>query len=400
MLTRSLFAFGMFTAAGFSQTFVVDLAGGPGVNFTNLQVAVDTVPDGAVLLIRPGGYANVSIHGKGLSLLATGSGVYLGGLFGTPILAQNLTATQPLTLRGLSIGYGTATEIDLRQCAGPVLIEDFHFDDTVTPGMSLFPCGIAIDTCAQLTVRDSRIVAYVAVSAVQSNVVIENCELVGQDAFDLGHTSVIAGTGAEAFGGSMTFARCRVRGGNGLTIGSYVVPPASAIHCDGAEIRICDDSNGTYTAGALPSGTPIAAIDGPTGTVVREPSAVVVGSSGGAAVASAILDVVRPLPSLHTASTPGAMQADVTTPIGETTLLAFGLPGAVTTVPGVDGTLWLDPTLAFLIALGVPQPGAPLQYSIAVPPALPLLGVRFAWQAVADSAAHGLRFSNPSLQTR
>lgn len=400
MITRSLFAFAMFATAGLSQTFVVDLAGGPGANFTNLQVAVDTVPDGAVLLIRPGGYANVSIQGKGLSLLATGSGVQLGGLFGTPILVRNLTATQPLTLRGLSIGFGAGTQVDLHQCAGSVLIEDFHFDDTVTPGMSYFPYGIAIDACTQLTVRDSRIVAYVAVSAVQSNVVIENCELIGQDAFDLGHASVVAGTGAEAFGGSMTFARCRARGGNGMTLGSTVVPPAAAIHCDGAEIRICDDSNGGYTAGTLPSGTPIPAIGGPAGTVVREPSAVIVGSNGGPAVASTILDVVRPLPSLHTVSTPGALQADVTTPIGEITLLAFGLPGTVTTVPGIDGTLWLDPAMAFLVALGAPQPGVPLQYSIAVPPALPLLGVHFAWQAVADSAAHGLRFSNPSILTR
>jgi hypothetical protein len=65
-------------------------------------------------------------------------------------------------------------------------------------------------------------------------------------------------------------------------------------------------------------------------------------------------------------------------------------------VPGVDGAFWLDPATAALMTFGIPQPGVPVQYSIAVPPGPGLVSARFTWQAVAFSAADGLRASNPS----
>jgi len=400
MLHRAL-ALAVFASAVTAQTFVVDIAGGPGANFTNLQTAIDTVPDGAVLLIRPGNYPYVQITGKGLSLLATAPGVNLGALFADPIVVQNLRATQALTLRGLRILYGGGQAmIDVHQCAGPVLIDDFDFDRTVNGTSNLFPIGIAIDTCAQVTVRNSRILAYEAISAFYSSVVIENCELIGQDAFDAGHASIIAGTAVSTGSSDVTFARCQVRGGNGWSTssGTVVAPPSAAIRSFGARIRICDDGNGSYTAGLLPAGTPTPAVDGPSGTVVRDPSPVLAGSNGGGAVGAGIVDIVRPLPSLRTVSAPpgGTVHADVTTPLGELVLLAVALPGPVLAVPGVDGTFWLDPGTAFLATFGIPQPGAPVQHSIAVPSGPALVGARFAWQAVAYSAADGLRASNPS----
>lgn len=53
-----------------AQTFVVDAAGGPGSNFTDIAAAVAAVPDGATLLVRPGSHGGFAIAGKGIALLA------------------------------------------------------------------------------------------------------------------------------------------------------------------------------------------------------------------------------------------------------------------------------------------------------------------------------------------
>jgi hypothetical protein len=375
----------LLVSAGYSQTFVVDAANGPGTNFTNLQTAINTVPDGAILLIRPGDYFIVQINAKGLSLLATAPGATVGSAFATS-----------LTVRDLSIRAGGPVQIALQQCAGPVLIENIDFDATVVPSPTPFCDGISIASCAQVTIRNCHVLATHALIANASTVAIENCDLIGRNAFVIGQPQPRAGPGIDADHADLVLSRCHVRGGNGLTSQFPQAAPQPAIHCNAASIRICDDTNGSYVAGVL-AGSPVSAIAG-SGSVERDPSPSVLGSNGASGVDPGMLDVVRPLPSLRTmpASPGGTVFADVTTPIGELVLLALSLPGPVTTVPGVDGAFWLDGGTATLMTLGVPQPGVPVQFSIAVPPGPGLVGARFTWQAVAYSAANGLRASNPS----
>ena len=57
------------------QTFVVDDNGGPGVHFRDLPPAMSTVPDGAVLRVRPGNYKWASVANKGLTILGDGPAV-------------------------------------------------------------------------------------------------------------------------------------------------------------------------------------------------------------------------------------------------------------------------------------------------------------------------------------
>ena len=60
----------MLSPARLAQTFVVDVANGPGTNFTSIATAISAVPDGATLLVRPGVYAEaIRIDGKGLKIL-------------------------------------------------------------------------------------------------------------------------------------------------------------------------------------------------------------------------------------------------------------------------------------------------------------------------------------------
>jgi len=61
------------SAACFAQTYVVDAQNGPGANFVEISQAVATVPDGAVLVVRPGAYQGFAINGKSIAVLGSGS---------------------------------------------------------------------------------------------------------------------------------------------------------------------------------------------------------------------------------------------------------------------------------------------------------------------------------------
>jgi hypothetical protein len=406
-MIRVLLASFAIAAAASAQTFVVDAANGPGANFTDLQVAIDTVPDGSILSIRPGSYVQAHIDGKSLSLLADGSGVLLGAasMPGVPpIDVRNLGASQAVTLRGLSIGFHFFdVEMNLQACAGLVLIDGFvgYYVTPpapyVTPPVPATPpIGIACHACSEVVLRNSIVSGFPAVQATTSTMAIETTQLIGLSSPNAVGVfwSNIGGTALDATNCILTCSRDQMTGGNGGAYGG----PGPAIQCTGSTIRLCEDAQGNYAPGSLP-GRPTAAIEGSAGTVLRTTLASVVGVYGSGGVANGLTDLLRPLPSLRTQSAApgGTVHADVTTPIGGLVLLALALPGPAQTVPGIDGASWLDPSTATLMAVGSPGFGQPVRCSVAVPSGPGLVGARFGWQAFAWVPASGLFASNPSL---
>jgi hypothetical protein len=386
-----------------AQTFIVDAASGPGTNFTDLPPAIAAVPNGAILLVRPGTYGPIGLNAKGLSILATAPGVQLAP-GATVIHVQNLSATQAFTLRDVQTQVGTANWIALVQnCAGPVLFDGYVFQNTGTyPGV--YSVGLRVVGCPQVVLRNCSIRARYAIDALSSAITAEQCELRGQDAFFVPHVGAYPGTGIQGQASNITLSRCRVFGGAGYVTStpfgpSYTQPgPAISLYT-GSSLRLCEDTTGNYQAGQLAGANAIAAIGGLQSTVVRTPEAVLSGSQGGPPVAPALVDIVRPLPSLRVISAPpgGVVTADVTTPTGELVVLAFGLPMPPFAVPGFDGALWLDPTALVVASFGVPLSGQPVTASLAVPLIPSLVGQRFGWQSVAWSPADGFRFGNPSI---
>ena len=83
-----------------AQTFVVDVANGPGTNFTQIAAAVAYAPDGAVLQVRPGHYASFAITGKSLTIVG-GPGVTFGEMFSGSITIASLAQGQRVVLHGL-----------------------------------------------------------------------------------------------------------------------------------------------------------------------------------------------------------------------------------------------------------------------------------------------------------
>ena len=86
-----------------AQTFVVDSAGGPGSSFTDLQTAIQTVPDGSVLRVRAGTYGAIDVFGKGVAILCD-PGVLIAQPFSLtpPVRVSGLPSNRPATGRPLA----------------------------------------------------------------------------------------------------------------------------------------------------------------------------------------------------------------------------------------------------------------------------------------------------------
>ena len=114
---------------------IVDPGGGPGSDYTDLQDAVDAACDGDLLLVRSGTHS-ARIDGKSLVLQAE---TPLGARFEL-LRVWNLAADQFVSLQGFR-----GELLDLRNCAGPVLIH----------GGDYF--GIQARDCADLVLSDLEI---------------------------------------------------------------------------------------------------------------------------------------------------------------------------------------------------------------------------------------------------
>ena len=123
----------LVVAAPAQQVRVVGPVIGGGVQFTTIQSAVDASRDGDIVLVRDGIYPAFSIVGKSISVVADGTTVEV--LSTTGILVANVAAWQTVLLRGVT-SRDALTPLHVRDCDGPVLVEDASFSSITTFGSS------------------------------------------------------------------------------------------------------------------------------------------------------------------------------------------------------------------------------------------------------------------------
>lgn len=352
----------MATATLPGQTFVVDAAGGPGSQFTNMQAAVLAVPDGSTLLVRSGQYSGFVIDQKGLTVLAD-PGAFIYNL-GSQVRVVNTLPQQTVTICGFEqgsiLGYPVMW---LENNAGRVQLES----------MTVIPIGgvlgaVHIENCTDVRMIDCVYTphSFIGNACINSTLRASRCVF---------FNAIVSGL--DVVDSSVELADTAILGGTTLF-------PISVLSLSNSEVRILA---GSWLGNAT---TPVAAIDG-TGNVRLDPSVPILIAGGpGFGPGINVTHIVMPVVSVSTSPVSGQMSASMLGPAGAIGILFVGLATAPSViVPGLDPLL-VDPFAASVVAGSVFGP--PLTASFVATPAL--LGIAIAWQGASLHPGNGLQISN------
>lgn len=372
-------------AAVGAQTFVVDAANGSGTDFTTIAAAVAFVPDGAVLLVRPGVYHDFAIDAKGLAVLGEPGAVVVRNSFSPTVVVTNLAPTQTVRLHGLVLAGAPSFPVLLPaavQCTdnlGDVVLQACRGVDV--PGYA----GGAFLSAARC--RSVRLLecefrpGYLglsnpgAVSASASSVYCTATTLVPPN------DSAFAGLHLSQ-GASGELADCTVFGGG-------VAPAGAAIAFAGNGSARLLGSTHLITDHAAGMDAP--AVTGP-GIVVLDPTVQLgafvppIGPSVSATLRS------MPVVAAHTEARGGLAHGSLVVPPGGVGGLFAGSTIAAIAFPPLADPVFLDGSTAVAMAHGVA--GIPVTASYVVPGAATVLGLQVGWQGWSYDPAAGFQGSN------
>lgn len=357
------------SAALTGQAFVVDANNGPGAHFTSIAAAVAAVPEGAVLLVRPGVYGGFAV-GKTLRILGE-HGADLAA--GANVAITGLGAHQTVVVRNLRALGGGAWHVD--SCQGPVFLERC----SQAPGQLR---QLAIVGCQQVAVRNYSFGTSPAFGMLQTTLtnghaVFESCQLGRGDGSSFGPGT---GPGLVVTGGTLQLVDCVVRAGGVHDAGLSMA---------NAQVRLLGT---TSVAGGLTQGHALVG----TGTLRHEPTVAFTGALPH--VPLAVATTVGVMPRLTTVPNLSGDQyfARLYGPPGHLAAIALALPGPPVALAGVIDPVWLDPgTVGGLVAAVLTT--SPFVWNLQTPAAGQLLGVRATWQGVTYDPAVGFQLSNPSF---
>jgi hypothetical protein len=204
------------SAPAAQSVHVVDAGGGAGVDFTDLQAAIDAAAPGDTLLVKPGSYAGFALA-KSLSITAETD--LSAGVDG--FVVSGLAASDRVVLRGLVVGPGPASlRSSASDNAGWIGLEDCVFaptpplahaslELTANAAVSLVRCTVAGDKAEGLRAVDTGLYLY-------------DC------AIDGGLQGADGAAGIALSGGFLFVEGGSIRGADGLdgvgALGSCVTP--------------------------------------------------------------------------------------------------------------------------------------------------------------------------------
>ncbi|MCB9879298.1 MAG: hypothetical protein H6835_17010 [Planctomycetes bacterium] len=347
-----------------AQSFVVDLANGPGTDFTSLAAALQFVPDGATIQVRAGDYQEfVQLDGKGVTIVADPGVNIVAPLVAVGILVRHLSPAQTVVLRGLNL-QSTALGVT----SAGMTIED-NQGQVFVDGMS--GAGgryMLVANSASVLIARSSFVApnQTAVTAVDCEAVFDRCTI-----------QELAVTG-----GSWQFANCSLSGRSG-----FFTNGGNALTMNGGAVRVL---GGQLAGGASLGGAQGAAVVG-SGDV-----RVATGTQVTGAIAPTINFSTAPMPHLSSAIVPGGgyVEATLHGPVGQLAVLLIATRSLPQTVPGLD-PIWLDGATFAVQAFGVPGASAPVVSVTQVPAAPGLSGLALVWQGLGFDANGALSVGNP-----
>ncbi|MCA8953294.1 MAG: hypothetical protein KDE27_27530 [Planctomycetes bacterium] len=365
MRFSSLVSLALFAPFALAQTYIVDANNGPGTDFVTLAAATAAVPDGSVLLVRVGNYADFQVANKGLKILAEPGALLVSGVQQTSSSISGVPAGKSVVVRGLLWAQGLPTgraQLHCTASAGAILIEGLRMPAS---GRLAF---ISVRDCEQVVIRDMRNdLGPTYLELRQSHTVLENCAIGG---------GLVVGSGVVQHGGSLQVVDCDLAGGF-----PFGTSQPTAVEMHGGELRMLGATT-LFTLTAF-------AVGGTAGNVRADPSLGLSPSE----FAPTLTVGFEAMPTLTTRFASGIATAELGGPSGAFGAIAIALPGPRLALSGADDPLWLDvDSFAFLAfgTLGSTPLTRTLSWSGGLVP-----GARTIWQGASLGAA-GFAVSNPS----
>ncbi|MBL8722720.1 MAG: hypothetical protein JNK49_01670 [Planctomycetes bacterium] len=385
------FMLGAVALVAQGQSFFVDLNNGPGTNYTDLQTAIQAVPDGSSLWVRQGNYPAVTIAGKGLTILGVTS-VSLGGL-----RISNLAASQTVAVSG--IRFRTDATLDIANAAGSVVIDG---EDSLLNGQGLGILPLRIQASPQVHLRRFRIEHGLGDCAASisggSSVVLESSDLFGSHLVTP-ELSMVAAPAVRVWDSMLQLVETPAAGGNGgvsqMTFGVVVSPGAPGVVASNAVLRIL--GNGQWVRGgrdpAQLGGMRQPAITG-TGSVVADQA---IGIDAGPSSTVAFARSAMPRVVATNAPLGAALSVRRSGPSNVLAALVASLHGRPWQLPGIPYPVWIDAGTMVVDSLGVVPSSGSLQIARQVPNVMALRGLAVTWQVVDLDGVGQVSISNPSL---
>jgi hypothetical protein len=237
--------------------WVVDDDAGPGVDFAEIQAAVDAVADGDVVLVRPGSYAPFTIDGK--SLTVHGDGATRPTMRG-PLAVDDLPLGAGVVVRGIDVeDVALPGPLSINHAirafsnAGPVWFEDirtntefaFPFTASNTGSLVFESASVVFARCELVAIgSDVTLAANPGLGTVDSTVALYGCLVRAGVQSPNGGFTFDGSDGIRMSGGTLFLSGCDVAGGDGVD-GSSSSP---CVVCAGG-----DAGDGMFLSGADPS---------------------------------------------------------------------------------------------------------------------------------------------------
>ena len=210
-------ALGTRTATQPKRLWTVSPAAGE-ADFTSIQEAIDVAGSGdAILLLDDGAdsYDGFTIAGKGLAIFAEAISTTVSG----PVVVRDVPASEAVVLRGfdvfLQLSAGAAASgpmLDVRDCAGPVWIEDVavNYDTDGVP--------IVIADCASVALLRSQATSAAGDPNPGTKLRIERSSVAAFEATFQGENALATNgsgaPGAEIVDAFLYASQCNFFGGN------------------------------------------------------------------------------------------------------------------------------------------------------------------------------------------
>lgn len=171
-------AIAALAASSRANGWIVAPVPGPGVDFTNIQTAINTVAPGDLLEVRPGAYGGF-VLAKGLSIFGTAPGVSFGD-----VTVQNVGGGPRVQLARWS-----CRKLSVLDCARVVVLDELAIVNTET--LQVIPAyGARVERCAdvrmlRVTISSVAVTRYddeilPALSVRDARVELVRCSLTGQ----------------------------------------------------------------------------------------------------------------------------------------------------------------------------------------------------------------------------